>query len=358
VGHVEEVRRDGEKPVRPKAVEDTSQESEASEKTQKATLNLAIIKRSSTPQDSETTSAYTRSVGSVDSSTSAKSQPPKQQAADRQPLVKVSFRWEYKEEEQGEEVWVVGSCAELGNWNLSGGHRLVQKRDTCFWASGSTLELPLCRRLEYRYVVSCEGQEVYRDHAPRALKPTGRRHVVEDDGGALRALRQTCPLDDDFISPRSPSQSQTRLDEEVKAFEHKVEITSDDVVYFVCTQLPVSLQRNSEGEWVTTKTQFKNSVTLPLIYHFAGHDETESYGVRMVFVGALEFDPRPSQSGSRSSKRSHSTIAFQSFPAKRLRCSTRASAKNFCGQCFTTQRSSNPRMALALMRSGGRVTRH
>lgn len=207
--------------------------------------------------------------------------------------VTVIFRWECRTLEE-HEVRVVGGCKELGNWNALEGHPLVRRKGTDIWTS-SGVDLPLGQTIEYRYVTCKQGgEEVMCEEweGNRRVKPTGRKHIIEDDNGAFRRpVFRKGSFDASELEPASPFQQELAT---IRAAEdsHQVRVTANDTVLFVCMMLPVSVERNPDtGKWSTRKTVFKNSLVLPFVHHFTKQDKCEQYAMKMMFVGLTNVHP-------------------------------------------------------------------
>jgi hypothetical protein len=68
----------------------------------------------------------------------------------------VFFRWSCQDVKSDEDVRVVGSCPELGDWNTCNA-AVLRKSDQSFcWTSQTGLPLVLRSKVEYKYVI-CKG---------------------------------------------------------------------------------------------------------------------------------------------------------------------------------------------------------
>jgi len=220
----------------------------------------------------------------------------------------VFFRWAPQNVAPTEEVRVVGNCEELGNWEPLQGVPLTRcdAPSEC-WASKG-VSLPLGDPVQYNYVIleksagdnvrweDCEGN--------RTIVPTGRRLVLEDDGGMYRVItekeqpkRLTVDTSKEAISkepapdttsnpaseaPLSPKTGKLLLEDD--------ELSAEDVVFIVFRQLPVRVQKaeNAEGGWrvVETRTDANPFTTVSLLHKsFKDDSIKDNYKFKVKFVG-------------------------------------------------------------------------
>jgi len=179
----------------------------------------------------------------------------------RQPKTRTFFRWDCSDVRASEEVCVVGDCGELGDWDPASGLRLApHENEPSFWQSAG-VSLPMGKAVQYKYVIRESGGGDVRwesQEANRAVVPTGRRQVIEDDGGRFRhlaclpgeqqgeaAAEAGCDL-----SPVSvTSQTAVRIQSFQRRLKRQEEIqvsTNDDVIV-VFRSLPVRLERDEDG---------------------------------------------------------------------------------------------------------------
>jgi len=221
----------------------------------------------------------------------------------------VFFRWAPHSVAPTEEVRVVGNCKELGNWEPLQGVPLTQCEDspTC-WASKG-VSLPLGNPVEYKYMVldrSAGGNVRWEDdHGTRTTVPTGRRLVLEDDGGIYRVITEkaktkTLTVDTSKGAiPKEPAQGTSANPASPKSplspkagklMLEDDELSAQDVVFIVFRQLPVRVQKadNAKGGWrvVETCTDANPFTTVSLLHKSFKYDSIkDDYKFKVKFVG-------------------------------------------------------------------------
>ncbi|KAL8272770.1 hypothetical protein Esti_003320 [Eimeria stiedai] len=167
--------------------------------------------------------------------------------------------------EFGEKVAVVGSEAQLGNWQISHCHELVTNEDVVpAWFSKKPALLPLKKKVAYKYVVLNDRNEIMRweeIEGNRELTPTGVEMLVEDDNGYIRG-KTSCEMPTlqspdpqqkgDAASPARLSSAEAR-ERLLSAQEEEVRIDQNDSLLVVALELPIRVVRVSE--YVDTDTE-------------------------------------------------------------------------------------------------------
>ena len=198
-------------------------------------------------------------------------------------VTRVHFRWRAEGYEYGDEVRVVGSSAELGNWDVSKGFVLSSRDDAfpCFYST-EPVSLPSRVVVEYKYAVvgpdgSIRNWECRAGN--RSISPTGAEMTVEDDGGEFRTRSS-----ESVGTPALPSLSRSKSHEDgfrqkinaIRSLEGSGQRHPGEIVYVVSLNLPVRLV--SEGkDW---KVISNKAATIPTL-----HILRKSVSSRYVFVG-------------------------------------------------------------------------
>jgi len=222
---------------------------------------------------------------------------------------KVFFRWHGTNVAPDEEVKVVGSCDELGSWDVSNAVALsrVEQVKGCWWTSHG-VRIPLKEQFEYRYAVFKAQSEDFirwtKEHEePRVAVATGRLLTLEDDGGRCRAtgddevmqLRHNAGFERKVSGcPESPPQSPApspRMGMRSKSMDltKLCDVTRDDKAFLVFRSLPVNVKRSETGDWQVEKISHSAGTALPLLKHFTQTDSQlpagEAIDVQVKFIG-------------------------------------------------------------------------
>lgn len=201
-----------------------------------------------------------------------------------------------------EEVRVIGDGEELGNWDPQKGVVLkVAEGASPVWRSKG-VPLPLCRPVEYQYVVCQRGTGVKKfsideKRGKRTVVPTGKRHVLEDDCGAFRdqdvsgdtgASNQHKDVQRFF--PNSPKGGQGKCSNSIQRLEERLEkeraleLTNADCVVVCVRTLPVRVESDGEGGWrvVQRIEKDKNPFTVANLLQSMRQDEELVWSLKLV----------------------------------------------------------------------------
>jgi len=235
---------------------------------------------------------------------------------------KVSFRWECESVAPDEEVWVVGNCDQLGNWDPAKGIRLQRNESITTCWSSPNVSLFTGEQVEYKYTMcnvapgsSARWEWLWGN---RSLIPTGLRQIVEDDNGKLRdvveareatlqsfssfsgpvnstAERMERKASQDLSEFRKSSRDLSELSEKpgdampkIQSFDMRLkrekenQVTSTDDVLVVFRSLPVKVERGDNGWTVdaeATKDSFK---VVSLLWTSMQNTEQRSFKIRFV----------------------------------------------------------------------------
>lgn len=180
---------------------------------------------------------------------------------------------------------------------------------TC-WSTHVGVLLQLGQKVEYKYAISGPDGIRYEGKSetePFNVVPTGRRLIVEDDGGKHRWLEQQdrasplppspnrpagnvspiYPLGGGARSaspsvdgkaqsnaPTLPSRGRSTMDLAV------TEVSSEDEAFIVFRNLPITVKQNKSGEWEVQNLSYNSGTALPTLH-------AEHYNFKVQFVGQL-----------------------------------------------------------------------
>jgi len=253
-------------------------------------------------------------------------------------LTKVFFRWVHNAD-IAEEVRVVGDCPELGDWNPATGVVLTAAEEIPCWVTLNAVALPSGKPIEYKYVivnkVTGEIASWEDRQANRYVVPTGRKHVLEDDGGRIRRAQYQKEAQAMTRPRRLPAGGATGSTEESKkgglqarprvlsggldeslqarprvlsggldeknphmhpsssssAFalpglgDANIELTHTDQVVMVFRVLPMGVEKDeATGAWAVNKNMSDHQV-LSFLKHFTRRDVGEHYNFQLKFIG-------------------------------------------------------------------------
>jgi len=228
----------------------------------------------------------------------------------------VIFRWFKGLDQEIDEVRVVGSCEELGNWEPNQGIALEPDatRGAC-WASKS-VPLPLGEKVEYKYIVcqkgTCANIRWEELEGNRMLVPTGLCHTVEDDDGRfrnrdpnedkIRSLTVAITKKDtskqnqcegSLQEPTSPLRTSQKRLKALRENKHKEKHLTfkNDVVLAVFQHLPFCVERDEsameDGGWraVSTNIETNPFKGVLLLYQSQEDRPEDDQTYTVYFVG-------------------------------------------------------------------------